>query len=257
MMSEHDFDLRLRHIEDQFAAREESALAFRDQELARLFVECGWTQERIAARVGKKQAWVSNRLRFGRFIQLYYNCNKSEKALGNVTEGRFRACWAKTKGNERERFAQAGKLLEGDVPPNYRNLERKPGYRQAVADSCLDGRWHNVRQLVSELDRDFPGITHEQVSSAVQSLQRKPPKGLAVESRHIGRLHQYRLVKRGAIESGSPDAAALAEHILPIVREIKGELRKSLAAMSSAFMLERLHAIEQALSRLCQKAGAV
>jgi hypothetical protein len=37
--------------------------------MARLFVECGWTQEKIAARMGKQQAWVSKRLIVGRFLR--------------------------------------------------------------------------------------------------------------------------------------------------------------------------------------------
>src|SRR5687768_6972313 len=53
MMSEERFDARLKHIEEQHAARRESADAYRDQEMAKLFEESAWTQERIAQRVGK------------------------------------------------------------------------------------------------------------------------------------------------------------------------------------------------------------
>src|SRR5262245_33538040 len=36
--------------------------------LARLFNECGWTQEQIARHRGKKQPWVSRRLLVGRLL---------------------------------------------------------------------------------------------------------------------------------------------------------------------------------------------
>jgi len=46
--------------------------------LARLFVECHWTQEAIAARMGQSQQWVSCRLRFGRFLRFTTRCSKTE-----------------------------------------------------------------------------------------------------------------------------------------------------------------------------------
>jgi transcriptional regulator with XRE-family HTH domain len=75
---------------------------FRDQELSRLFRECGWTQERIAKRMGKPQNWVSRRLIFGRFLEF----TPSGVSVENLTEGRFRNLWKATKGSERERFEQ-------------------------------------------------------------------------------------------------------------------------------------------------------
>ena len=54
MKSEQHFDARLKHIEEQYAAKRGGAEAYRDQEMARLFGECGWTQERIAAQMGKR-----------------------------------------------------------------------------------------------------------------------------------------------------------------------------------------------------------
>jgi hypothetical protein len=39
-----------------------------DQALAELFVRSGWTQEQLAAEEGKKQAYISQRLVFGRFL---------------------------------------------------------------------------------------------------------------------------------------------------------------------------------------------
>src|SRR5262245_45381424 len=68
MMPDQELDLRWSAIRDQLAARRESADAYRDQELSRLFHECGWTQERIAERMRQAQPWVSRRLIFGAFL---------------------------------------------------------------------------------------------------------------------------------------------------------------------------------------------
>ena len=46
-MTDQQFETRLAHIEEQSACRREAAVSYRDQELARLFLECGWTQEKI------------------------------------------------------------------------------------------------------------------------------------------------------------------------------------------------------------------
>ena len=74
--------------------------------MARLFVECEWTQERLARRMGKTQQWVAYRLRLGQFLEFTTTGCKTQKPPENLTERRFRTCWSKTKGKERERFAQ-------------------------------------------------------------------------------------------------------------------------------------------------------
>lgn len=82
----------------------EALEAYQDQELARLFAECGWTQERIGQKMGKSQNWVSYRLRFGGFLRSITSCDKNESLPANLTEGRFRTSWERTKGTEEERF---------------------------------------------------------------------------------------------------------------------------------------------------------
>jgi hypothetical protein len=47
-MSEHEFDSRLKLLEEQARAIQDFVDAYCDQELARLFYESGWTQNRIA-----------------------------------------------------------------------------------------------------------------------------------------------------------------------------------------------------------------
>ena len=68
MMSEREFDRRLQEIEGHYDARREGAEALRDQEVSRLFNECGWTQSLIAKKMGRTQGWVQLRLKLGRFL---------------------------------------------------------------------------------------------------------------------------------------------------------------------------------------------
>jgi hypothetical protein len=57
---------KVRHAEAHFNSRR--ADAYRDQEVARLFVECKWPQVLFARKMGWSEALVSRQLLFGRFI---------------------------------------------------------------------------------------------------------------------------------------------------------------------------------------------
>jgi len=105
------------------ARRREGAEAYRDQEMARLFNECGWTQEKIARKMGKKQTWVSLRLVFARFLIFIADRNKSE----GLTEWKFRKLYSGTRGTEKERFECVLGKLGDTVPLGYRNQVQKPG----------------------------------------------------------------------------------------------------------------------------------
>jgi hypothetical protein len=175
MMTDQQFDEQLAKINAAFGAAE----ACRDQELARLFHDCGWTQERIAQKVGKKQQWVSYRLLFARFLDYNHGC-KTQIPGETLTERRFRASWGKTKGKEPERFRQVVQLLNEDVPPGYLNQLHKPGIRPAIINLCRDGQRRTRKEVAAALDEILPGITAKQVTQALNDLQKKPPKGYAV-----------------------------------------------------------------------------
>jgi ribosomal protein L19E len=76
--------------------------------MARLFVECGWTQGKVAARMGKQQAWVSKRLIFRRFLSFNPSGIKQTKSLA---ERLFRSLWAQTTGSGK----RSGKPAETEV----------------------------------------------------------------------------------------------------------------------------------------------
>jgi hypothetical protein len=90
-----------------------------DQASAKSFTELfscsGLTQEELAEKEGRSQAWVTFRLRFGRFLHFATMMGvRNDPLLANLTERRFRALWAQTDKNVRReelRFYQIIELL--------------------------------------------------------------------------------------------------------------------------------------------------
>ncbi len=191
MMSEQQFDARIAAIDQEHARRREGADAYRDQEMARLFEQCAWTQERIAERMGKKQPWVCKRLTFGRFLS-FIPVGISIDAL---TENRFREHWQRTKGKEEERFAQVAWRLEHSIPHGKAAQIEKPGVRLAVVECLADGKWYTIPQLAATAEESLPGLTEDQVQAALRMLRLRPPEGKEVKVKKIGKRSQYRLTK--------------------------------------------------------------
>lgn len=105
---------------EEFARRYAAIESTHDRDLARLFVESGWTQERIAEQIGKSQSWVDQHLRFGRFLNFTTNV---VKLRANLTEGLFRSLWDVTdqKLSEQDRFQSVCRALGVAPPPTVPN----------------------------------------------------------------------------------------------------------------------------------------
>ena len=76
------------------------------QQLARLFVESDWSQEKLAEVLSKRRGeevcrqWVGQRLRFGRFLTFFATaCSKDAKIPADLTEGKFRVLWEATEAS--------------------------------------------------------------------------------------------------------------------------------------------------------------
>ena len=76
MMTDDKFDAQLTHIEEQREAKQEAVDGWYEQSLGKLFARSGWTQQRIAEKVGTTQGRVSHLLCFGRFLEFITTCNK-------------------------------------------------------------------------------------------------------------------------------------------------------------------------------------
>jgi hypothetical protein len=127
-----------------------------DQALAKLFTErfeCGgWTQGELAQREGRSQAWVTFRLRFGRFLHFTARMvAKPDSLVADLTERRFRALWAQTdkSAHEELRFHQIIKLLCVDEV----TFERHPAQvRNTLDDEQLVALWR-TRETCPDIAR--------------------------------------------------------------------------------------------------------
>lgn len=272
MMSEQHFDARLKHIEEQYQAKREGADAYRDQEMARLFEECGWTQERIAERVselsGKRitQSRVSRRLVFGRFLKFMPSGHKGEPEfssgkpswLTNLTERRFREHWKRTKGRERERFAAVAHALEHGIPHGFDALIDKPGIGKATAEALADGKWYTVSQITASVEESLPGATEEQVREAVRNLRARPPQGQELKTKKIGKKCQYRLGKRSARPGGRESSflEELMARAAPLLDELDELGRMSMARLSPGLVRNVAFRIRKLFESLMEEATA-
>jgi hypothetical protein len=268
MMSEQDFDTRLEAIRLEAARKRENVVAYEDQAMSQLFEDCGWTQEQIAARMGKGQSWVGYRLAFAAFLRwLTTSGGKPKFAAEKLTERRFRASWVKSgkRGEPADRrFARCVPLLEEalvqaeQLPQGYRNLQEKPGYRKAIVELMSDSKRRNVGQMAEALDAKFPGITSDTISNALKELQKRPPKGYTIDGLHVGKTHQYRFTKRKVLDA-SPlnpqEAGELVAGLVPVCQEMLAELKKPEASQSTGLLMENLTVIQRALARLKAFAG--
>jgi hypothetical protein len=250
MMTEQQFDERLARIEEGHASRREQAAAWRDQEMARLFEESEWTQQKIARKVGKTQRWVSYRLLFGRFLSFRTTCSKDAPGIASLTEGAFRTLWKKT-GSKKEsaRFAEVLTMLEKQPPPGPKPPPvNKVGLAAAVRELFEDGKWRTVRQAVEAIRPRFPGLPDETLAASVRWLRSHPPRGYQIEVKHLGKVGQYRLRRAGRDLKEVPalDVDRFLEGVVPIIEELKtwggqSEWHQSPGALRRlAVQLERL-----------------
>lgn len=265
VMTEKQFDAALQAIEMEAARLKDDgalrAVAYRDQHMAQLFKKSGWKQEMIAFRMKRSQQWVSARLTFQAFLDwLTTGRGKAEFPLETLTEWRFRRVWGNTRGTaktQEDRFrlclpALTAALAPESVPRSFRNMCQKPGIRKAVIALLSDGQKRGAAQVAAALDSQFPGLTIKQISACLQGMQSSPPKGHRLEAIHHGRKHHYRLVKTtsGASSKAGSPSSLMAVEVRSLCREIQAELRKTIASMSTGYIMEKVALIEKAIARL-------
>ena len=52
-MNEQEFDAKLKHIDEQAALKQDRGDSYRERELAKLFVDSGWSRQQLAERVSE------------------------------------------------------------------------------------------------------------------------------------------------------------------------------------------------------------
>lgn len=265
MMTEKDFDAKVKAIEKRFNQDREGADAGRDQALATLFLEAeesGRTQAWIGERMGQKQDWVSRRLLFGRFLNYggRHNCKLPPDLL--LTEWRFRTIWRKVgkrpKENEEDRFARTYQRLVADSsnpPRGWVNLTKRPGIKDAVIEAMLDGKRRTIPEIAQIVAQKIPDTGADQIREAFTALRKKAPKGKRFEGTHSGKTHKYRLVDRKRkdpvpIAVSIEEVGVTAAEMLPLVGECIKIMKEPEVSRQTSLVLEHLWRVQQSLQRL-------
>src|SRR5262245_59793383 len=221
MMTEQQFDARLQVIEDQTAARQEQVDGYRDQAMARLFLESEWSQDDLAAHLAKRwgrevsRQWVSYHLRFGRFLSFFATgCGENEahgvtfRLPPNLTEGKFRELWEGTEAGGN--FGGRGSYSEAAVADERRRfgevveeLKRLGLHRQpkplmdTIVALLIRSGWLTFEEIHRRVAAKLDGIvTTKDVQVCLgRTIRPKPGFPYRVEKIGEGPTGKYRLVK--------------------------------------------------------------
>lgn len=243
-LTDEVYAVRRQQIEDQALAMQERVDAYRDQELARLFVQCGWTQQRIAEKEGKTQRWVDYRLRFGRFLDFRTSGSNAQKPPKNLTERRFRAYFERTDGSkEQVRFAAVLKAMEeeGDLLPT---IGRDMEVGKRIVEEYGDGKWHEFATIVQGVNSDA-----NTVNTRLRFMKERGFHNVFCESRKSAKGKQYRIVRGG---QKKVQLEALQREIGPLLDDLEREGKKGMATMSPNNVLVLAHRIRQALRNMAR-----
>jgi hypothetical protein len=263
-MSEADFDARIKKIEGHYNTRRQGADALRDQELARLFHECKWTQEAIAQKMGKSRSWIVYHLRLGAYLEIVTIGDNLKFTPQTLTERRFRDAWrAVGKGHPKEtqegRFKRVTCWLEehaaSSVPKNYMNLVHKPGIKQVLVKLLTREHALSIGQIIAEIREKIPGTDGPQVTKAIANLRQHCPKGMVLKATHYGKHHRYRLAHRrtpgAATASVNPeDFGAAVIDMLPLIKECIEIMKRPVVGRPETIALDHLWRIQQTLEGL-------
>lgn len=245
LLDEITYELRRQQIEDQAGAMQERVDAYRDQKLSLLFVQSGWTQERIAEKEGKSVRWVYYRLQFGRFLIFCTSCANSQKPAKNLTEGRFRTYFEQTDKGKKEqlRFRDAASAMEEDLllPTKKRDME----LAKRIVEKFADAKWHYIETICESVEGDRIAV-----ESRLRFMKERGMHGCTCERRKAGKSKQYRIYKGG---SKKIQVEALIKELEPHLSVLEREGRRKHALMSQAAVLDAAHRIRQLLERMAQK----
>ena len=243
-MNEDQFEARLKHIEEQAGAMQARVNAYRDQEIARLFVQSGWTQERIAQRMGKSQQHISRLLLFGRFLVFTPSWCNPMKPPKNLTEGRFRGYFERTDKTAKEprRFAEVLRLME-EAFTLRRPLPPRCVGKQVAADFA-DGKWRAPEAIAETI-----GASVDNVVAVLDGIKQYGSHNCHAERRAAGKGVQYRVVRGGGKKI---DLETLRVEVSPIIKQLEIEARKNIARFSPLTIIDLVHKLKTSLDKLAK-----
>jgi transcriptional regulator with XRE-family HTH domain len=198
-----------------------------EQELAKLFARSGWTQQELAAKENKTQAWVNQRLCFGRFLEFTRNIT----AGYNLTERRFRDYWARTeKPSEHERFAEVEILIAAVAELPARRPQRDKKIGKAIVAKFGDGKWHSVEAIAHRSD-----VPVEVAAATVENIIRHKTFNATAARKRVGKATHYQIFR----QKKTVTSTELTEKLTPIIKGLMTEGKKVNLAFYSPQVVTR------------------
>ena len=213
------------------------ALAWRDQQIAALFVESDWTQQKIADYLGKNQSWVARRLLFGRFCNFLMPIG-IKKLPVNLSEGRFRELWEQVgKGDgrvgastpaETKRF----KAILQTEEWQFQLADATPfPVSDMLKEHCCNRKWMTAEELADSIseavDFDTPGNLCERVAYTVNRIKSSNTGGMMVTQKTFaGGVVKHKLQQVSNPEALKTRAVTIVSELAPIMEEIHMALQQ-------------------------------
>ncbi len=242
-ISDEEYARRRQEIEETCPTRRDDVHARRDQALADLFYRSGWTQDRLAAKEGKSQQWVSFRLRFGAFLHFTTTGSNPTKPPVNLTERAFRKLWEQTdkQADERARFRVVAEMLAGKTRIGEPHTPKTDVATKLLA--FADGKsWHTARQLAKDVEAD-----EQEVLTVLDGMRTRGTYRTHCERREFKSTHQYRMTRASWKKV---DMEKLRADVEPILEKLEAEGRKNMATMSPGTVAYLTHQLRKLLESL-------
>jgi hypothetical protein len=243
-LSAEDYTAKRDAIKATLGANGAEASGLRDQALAVLFTESGWTQRELAEKENVSQKLIDFKLRFGRFLILSTTC--TQKIPRTLTEGRFRSYWERTQGsNEQQRFAEIVPMIEAAANLTYTTSRTRPELAKAIIDKFADGKWHMLKEMVKELE--YP---ENQILSVLRSMRRNRSWGCYCErSKSVFKTFSYRIV------TGSGkfiDIGPFKKELKPLIDQLKSMGHKSMGTIGPGVILGLAYEIDKLIEKYAE-----
>jgi hypothetical protein len=234
---------------DELDRRIAELMLDRKHEMAQFLAACGWTQEELAGRMGRTQAWVSRQMLFGRFLDFITKVIElgDDDDRGSITtvikvgEARFNALWRDTDraADEAARFVEVQQLL-GET----KDLEARPS--RAVADKLMaryaNGKWHALDAIAASIEA--PRAT---VQATLDTLERAPYRA-KVEVKTVGIRPTYRIFHADRMIRLSE----LKEKFGPFIADLKQQGNTNAATVSIGAVKHCAHRLQQIIDEWSQ-----
>jgi transcriptional regulator with XRE-family HTH domain len=221
-MTEAEYDRQRAELRATYGDSAREAGIRREQALARLFHQSGWTQEHLAQKEGVSLAEASRRLIFGRFLDFSPIRESAENPVKTLTQGRFFTYWRQTDtiGNERKRFQKVLDLIAADATIEKAGASDLP---KKIIDEYGDGEWHLLATVV-----DFLGEDEKVCAAALEKVAKNKTFQCKVERKPYGASFKF-VIYRQHDAVGIPE---LVQKLGPIIKELVEEGKKGPARIS-------------------------